>query len=96
MPHLAGKKPGLRCGNRLINQSSGWLPRAPPTLAHTKSGGHRCPPDSLLTLQMLDVDDVDDLERARVDHKDLVTDQNVLVTAPLRIDRDDFGRERME
>src|SRR6185437_15997518 len=42
------------------------------------------------------VEDRDDLERARIDHDDLVADQDELIAAPIRIDRHDFRRQRME
>src|SRR4051812_14979054 len=44
----------------------------------------------------LDVDYIHDLERLRVDHHDLLLDEHIFIPAPLRIDRDDFLRERME
>src|SRR5882757_10577042 len=42
------------------------------------------------------VDDLDDLERPRVHHDDLVVDEEELISTPFRIDRDDFRRQRME
>ena len=43
-----------------------------------------------------DVEDGDDFQRARIHHHDLVAHHEELVAAPIRIDRHDLGRQRME
>src|SRR6185437_15673206 len=41
-------------------------------------------------------EDRDDLVRTRIDDEDLIADHDVVVTAPFRINHDDFPRQRVE
>src|SRR5258708_158268 len=62
-----------------------------------KRGGHfSARPEPAKRRRNLDVKHVHDLVRARVHHQDLVVDQDVLISAPLRINRHDLLRKRVE
>ena len=64
----------------------------PAACTFAERGGHFCPPRiASLAPERLGLDDGDDLEVLRIDHDDLVADQDELVAAPFRIDRHDFA-----
>ena len=46
----------------------------------------------IAALERLRLDDCDNLVRARIDDHDLLTDQNVVIATPFRIDDDDLLR----
>src|SRR6185437_1873469 len=48
------------------------------------------------TGRKLAVDDGNDLVSLRVDHDDLVADEDEVISPPFRVDRHDIGRKRME
>ena len=56
----------------------------------------RVPPRPATFAKLLRFDDGDDLVRPRIDDQDLIADVDVIVTAPFRIDIDDFNRQRIE
>ena len=49
----------------------------------------------IIVFENLRLDDCDDLMRTRIDDHDLITHENVVVAAPIRIDRDHFNGQRI-
>src|SRR5882724_6346731 len=102
MFHPARKKARVTYGNRFINQGRRWPSPQPISWGigwpriHAKGAGIAARPELAVTPQGLRVEDSHDLKRLRIDHHDLVANQDELVAAPFRIDRHDFRRERME
>src|SRR5258708_27110263 len=97
MPHPAGKKGRRSYGNHSLTNVQG----GPPVCRHwrgpTKKGRAFLPaPEPAKRRRNLGVKHVHDLVRARVHHQDLVLDEDVFISAPLRINRHDFLRKRVE
>src|ERR1700738_4746493 len=62
---------------------------------HEKRAGIAARPEPVV-IEILGVDYVHDLQRARVHHHDLVVDQEELISTPFRVDGHDLPRQRME
>src|SRR6266436_149016 len=53
-------------------------------------------PNSQAIRQILGLENSHDLEGPRIDHDDLVVDEDELTSTPFRVDRHDFPRKRVE
>src|SRR5450432_3173667 len=62
----------------------------------TQKGRASLPAPKLAMRSVSDVEHGNDLERPRIHHDDLIVDEEHLVAAPVRVDRDDFRRKRVE
>ena len=94
MAHPARKKVRISCGNhKLTNVADGAVVRSP---RRTQEGRASLPAPKFAMRSVLDVEHGNDLERTRIHHDDLIVDEEHLVAAPVRVDRDDFRRKRVE
>src|SRR5229473_4218204 len=103
MAHPARKKVRISCGNHtLTNVADGAVAptcrgrRGSLLAGLTQEGRASLPAPKLAMRSILDVEHGNDLERARIHHDDLIVDEEHLVTAPVRVDVDDFHRKRVE
>src|SRR6202022_1708652 len=75
-----GPKAGRGLGRKVFSWTKRGRPSARPLIAAVRSG----------------LENSHDLKRPWVHHQDLVADEDELISAPFRIDRHNFRRERME
>src|SRR5258707_10248264 len=97
MPHLPRKKMLRTCGNHWLTKCWGNSSLVFGQACVTKKGRASLPaPNSQANCQILSLEDSHDLEGPRIDHDDLAVDEDELISTPLRIDRHDFPRKRVE
>src|SRR5258705_10561725 len=97
MPNLPRKKMLRTWGNHWLTKCGGNSSLVLGQVAVTKKGGNPRPaPNSQANCQILSLEDSHDLEGPRIDHDDLAVDEDELISTPLRIDRHDFPRKRVE
>src|SRR6266851_1604027 len=97
MPHPACKKVRRTCGNHSLTNVKGmaaWILGQPWVLK--KGAGISARPEFASQPSDLGFKDSHDLERPRIDHEDLVADEDELISAPFRINRHDLPRKRVE
>ena len=98
MPHPVRKKAIGTYGNHSLTKVKGWRSAQGEAGAPARKGRALLPaldhvvglaPDQASSTATIS-------KRLRIDHHDLVADQDELIAAPFRIDRHDFRRKRME
>src|SRR5579872_4529015 len=77
-------------------EPGGFLEKSASTRPYMANGRESSrPPPQLHWSGKLRLDDSDDLMRTRIDDHDLIANEDVVVAAPFRINRNDFDRQRI-